>query len=228
MLGQLRREHFDLVVDLQGLLRSGVMTRATGATRRIGLSDAREGAGFFCSEIVPVIRQHAVDRYLRVAGHLGCPVSPVEFPLGITPQPRERLVALNPCARWESKIWGDDNFSALLDKLPVDRVVLIGSANERDRIERINKGRARNLAGQMDLFALAEFYQRCAIVISNDTGPMHLAAAVGTPVIALFGPTDPGLVGPYGTGHVVIRSPTSDMRTITVEQVLAAAKPFLA
>lgn len=225
LLTQLRRGHFDLVVDLQGLFRSGLMTRATGAPRRVGLSDAREGARMFYNEIVPVTREHAVDRYLRVAGHLGCPASPVEFPLGSEGRASARpLIALNPLSRHESKIWGDDNFSALLEKLPAKRVVLVGSAGERERIERINKGRARNLAGGLDLFELAELYRQCAVVISNDTGPMHLAAAVGTPVIALFGPTDPALVGPYGPGHIVL----PDMRRVTVQQVLAAARPFLA
>ena len=98
---------------------------------------------------------------------------------------------------------------------------MIGSANERDRIARINRDRARNLAGTLDLFELANLYRQCSVVISNDTGPMHLAAAVGTPVIALFGPTDPALVCPYGPGHVVIRSPTGKVSDITVEQVRA-------
>ncbi len=229
LLARLRREHFDLVVDLQGLLRSGLMTLATCAARRLGLSDAREGARWFYTEIVPVHPAHAVDRYLQVACRLGCLDSPVEFPLGLSPVPRgySAFIAINPLARWESKIWGDDNFSALLDRLPAERVVLIGARSERDRIAQINRDRARNLAGELDLFELAELYRQCAVVISNDTGPMHLAAAVGTPVIALFGPTNPALVGPYGPGHIVLRSPTGDIRGITLEQVLAAVQPFL-
>jgi heptosyltransferase-1 len=224
LLGQLRRQRFDLVVDLQGLLRSGIFAFVTGAHRRVGLSDAREGGRIFCNEIVRVSRAHAVDRYLSAARHLGCPASPIEFPLGLDARaPARTLIAVNPLARWEAKIWGDARFSALLDRLPASRVVLIGSAGERDRIESINRGRVRNLAGQLDLFELAEFYRQCAAVITNDTGPMHLAAAVGTPVVALFGPTDPTLVGPYGPGHVVLRN----MQEVTVEQVLAAAKPFL-
>ena len=223
LLRQLRRERFDLVLDLQGLLRSGFFSFVTGAARRIGLSDAREGAGVFYNEVVPVTPMHAVDRYLLAAKHLGCPATPIEFPLGVGDGRNKRLIALNPLARWETKIWGAENFSALLDRLPADRVVLVGSGNERDRIETINRGRARNLAGTLDLYELAELYRQCAVVITNDTGPMHLAAAVGTPVIALFGPTDPALVGPYGPGHIVLR----DMHTVTVDQVLAAVKPFL-
>jgi lipopolysaccharide heptosyltransferase I len=229
LVSRLRRERFDLVVDLQGLFRSGLMGWVTGASRRIGLSDAREGSRMFYTEIVNVPRLHAVDRYLLAAKHLGCGTGPVEFPLGLEGRaPSRPLIAVNPCARWETKLWGDDNFSALLDHLPTDRVVLIGSRSERDRIARINRDRARNLAGELDLYELADLYRQCAVVISNDTGPMHLAAAVGAPVIALFGPTDPALVGPYGSGHVVIRSPTGSVRAITVEQVLVAVKGFLA
>ena len=104
-------------------------------------------------------------------------------------------------------------------------------------IDKIAQGR-RNLAGQTDLFQLAELYRRCDVVISNDSGPMHLAAAVGTPVVAIFGPTDPALTGPYGDGHVVLRAriPCSPcfkdycinrvhmecMNLVTVEQVLKA------
>jgi lipopolysaccharide heptosyltransferase I len=218
---RLRQGRFDLVVDLQGLFRSGLMAWLTRAPRRVGLSDAREGSRMFYSEVVTVPRTHAVDRYLLAAKHLGCKTGRVEFPLGLESKisnPKSKI-AINPCARWETKLWGDDNFSALLDHLPSNRVVLIGSRSERDRIAKINRDRARNLAGELDLYELAELYRQCAVVISNDTGPMHLAAAVGTPVIALF--------GPYGPGHVVIRSPTADVRAITVEQVLAAAKPFL-
>src|SRR5437667_5789919 len=96
LLRRLRLERFDVVYDLQGLLRSGIFAFATGAPIRIGLSDAREGARMIYNQIVPVKREHAVDRYLRVTGRTG----PVEFPLGVTGQ-RGTLIALNPLARWE-------------------------------------------------------------------------------------------------------------------------------
>ena len=244
LVRQLRQSRFDIVIDLQGLLRSGLMTWLTRAPRRIGLSDAREGARFFYNEIVDVPRAHAIDRYVLAARHLGCEATPIEFPLGISGQIKsEGLIAVNPSARWETKLWGSDQFAELVRRLPRERVVLTGSGAERDTIEQIAHG-SRNLAGQTDLFQLAELYRRCAVVISNDSGPMHVAAAVGTPVVAIFGPTDPALTGPYGSRHVVVRAgiPCSPcfkdhctnhvlmecMKLITVEQVLAAAKPFLA
>lgn len=230
-LATIQGRQFDLVLDLQGLFRTGLIAYATLAPRRIGLSDSRECACLFHNEIVPVPQCHAVDRYLRAARHLDCEIQPVEFPLGISHQPSTinhlPLIAVNPVARWETKIWGDENFSRLLDHLPAERVVLIGAGNERDRIEAINRGRAKNLAGQLDLLQLAELYRQCAVVITNDTGPMHLAAAVGTPVIALFGPTDPALVGPYGRGHTVLQSKTGNIHDIELEQVLAATKPWI-
>jgi lipopolysaccharide heptosyltransferase I len=237
LLESLRANAFDIAVDLQGLLRSGIMTFATRAPRRIGLSDAREGSRFFYNKVVTVGHIHAVDRYLKVAEHLGCPDGPVEFPLGVADAPREGWIAINPSARWPTKLWGDDRFAALVRQLPRERVVLTGSFDDRDRIERIAQG-CRNTAGTTDLFQLAELYARCAVVVTNDSGPMHIAAAVGTPVVAIFGPTDPALTGPYGKQHVVLRAgiscspclkdrcvhqpPMECMEKVTVERVLAA------
>jgi len=243
-LATLKGRHFDIAIDLQGLLRSGIISWATRAPRRIGLSDAREGARFFYNEIVRVPRAHAVDRYLLAAQHLGCDSTPVEFPLGGSRSvTSEGLIGVNPSARWATKLWGNDKFAELIRRLPSERVVLTGSAVEREQIDKIAQGR-RNLVGQTDLFQLAELYRRCQVVVTNDSGPMHLAAAVGTPVVAIFGPTDPALTGPYGDRHVVLRAgvPCSPcfkdscankvhmecMKLITVEQVLEAAKCFLA
>jgi heptosyltransferase I len=240
----LRKKRFDVVVDLQGLLRSGLMSWGSRAPRRIGLSDAREGALFFYNEIVRVPRVHAVERYLLAAQHLGCDSSPIEFPLGVSSQiKREGLIAVNPSARWVTKLWGNDKFAELIGRLPKERVVLTGSAGERKQIGLIAQD-CRNLAGETDLFQLAELYRRCSVVITNDSGPMHVAAAVGTPVVGIFGATDPALTGPYGKNHVILRAdiPCSPclkdycankvhmecMKLVTVDQVLTAAKAFLA
>ncbi len=242
-LATLQGRGFDIVVDLQGLFRTGLMTWATLAPRRIGLSDAREGARFFFTDIVQASRTHAVDRYLLAARHLGCADGPVEFPLGLEGRAAARpLIAINASARWPTKLWGDDNFAELIRRLPADRVVLTGSASDAQRLALLAPN-ATNLAGKTDLFELAELYTRCAVVITNDSGPMHIAAAVGTPVVAIFGPTDPALTGPYGKQHVVLRAgiPCSPclkvycanpvnmecMKLITVEQVLMAARAFL-
>jgi lipopolysaccharide heptosyltransferase I len=254
LVRQLRRQHFNVALDLQGLLRSGLIAKLAGIPRRVGLSDSREGARHLHTEIVRVPRCHAVDRYLHAASHLQCGTAPVEFPIGITETDRVRVdelltglepcpIAINPMARWETKIWGDDKFTALIQKLPASRVILTGSKTEADRIKKLSSG-CRNLAGQTTLTQLAELYRRCAAVITNDSGPMHIAAAMGVPVVAIFGPTDPALVGPYGKGHAIIQaegfrcpcqSPKCNqtpanpcMTRISVEQVMTAVKPFLA
>ena len=258
----LREHNFDLVVDLQGLFRSGLMTAATRAPRRVGLSDAREGAWLFYNDIVTVTRAHAVERYLCAAKHLGCDTAPIESPLGSSAEdsayidklltgrvPPGPLIAVNGATRWPTKLWGDEKFAALIHQLPPERGVLTGSTADAPRIDKILSTfhsplpAPLNLAGKTDLAQLAELFRRCAVVISNDSGPMHLAAAVGTPVVAVFGPTDPALTGPYGSRHVVLRSgiPCSPcmkprcthkprmecMTPVTVEQVLAAVQPFL-
>ena len=255
LVQRLRQNRYNLVIDLQGLLRSGLLTALTGARRRIGFAPtfAREGAHFAYNEIVPVGRPHAVDRNLLVARYLGCDMTaPIEFPLGSTDACRRSVTALlagvtapiavNPATRWPTKFWGDDKFAALIRQLPAARIILTGAAAESARIAAIAPA-CRNLAGQTDLAQLTEVYRRCAVVITNDSGPMHLAAAVGTPVVAIFGPTDPAITGPYGKQHRVLRagiacSPCLNpkcrhtprmecMTLVTVEQVLAAVRPLL-
>ncbi len=255
LVKRLRKNRYNLVVDFQGLLRSGLLAVATGAGRRVGFAAplAREGARFAYNETVPVTCPHAVDRNLLIARHLGCDMTvPIEFPLGTTDACRQSAaallvgiaapIAINPASRWPTKFWGDDKFAALIRQLPAERIILTGAANEAERIAGIAP-LCRNLAGKTDLAQLTEVYRRCSVVITNDSGPMHLAAAVGTPVVAIFGPTDPSLTGPYGKQHRVLRagiacSPCHSqqcrhaprmecMDQVTVEQVLAAVRPSL-
>jgi heptosyltransferase-1 len=284
-LRRLRAHQFDLVIDLQGLFRSSVMTWVTRAPRRIGRSDAREGARFAYTEIVAVPNSqtagaipqrdtgaarspqqapaniHAVDRCLLIADYLECPPRTVSFPLGrddaagravdellaVAPAIAEQaahgcLVAVNPSTRWPTKLWGSERFRTLLARLPHDRVVLTGSNSEATEVAAV-AGDCLNLAGKTSLTELVELLRRCAVLVTGDSGPMHLAAAVGTPVVAIFGPTDPVLTGPYGRGHVVLRAdiPCSPclkrhctnavfmecMERVTVEEVRAALEPFL-
>ena len=156
-----------------------------------------------------------------------------------------RFVAVNPVAFWETKLWEDKKFADLCDRIRQELgfgVVLTGGeAEPLDRIRAQMKTEAVNLGGRTTLRDLAFLYSEAAIVITTDSGPMHLAAAVGTPVVALFGPTDPVRTGPYGPGHrVVIRSglncmpcfrkqceTKSCMKEIVVEEVFTAAKELL-
>ena len=126
-------------------------------------------------------------------------------------------IAINPVAQWETKLWMPDRFAALADRLIGDhgaRIFFTGGAADGsmvDRIIRKMRHHASNLAGATSLIELAALYRRMAMVISTDTGPMHIAAAVNTPVIALFGPTAEWRTGPYGEHHQVV-APDLDCR----------------
>jgi len=154
------------------------------------------------------------------------------------------FVAVNPVAFWETKLWEDQKFAELCDRITGELgigVFLTGS--EAGSLERIRGGMKRaavNLGGRTTLKELACLYRRAALVVTTDSGPMHLAAAMGTPVVALFGPTDPARTGPYGSGHCVIRRdlPCSPclkkrcetrecMREIEVGEVFEAVREML-
>src|SRR3989442_3996285 len=227
-----RAGRFDTVVDLQGLLRSALLGWISGAPVRIGFANGREGSPWFYTERVPVPSpsMHAVDRYLLTAKYVGADpgeVKPSEFPLPHDTQAQARvevllaaagiqagatLVAMNPSARWNTKRWPLESFAAVGDRLQEDEaagVVLIGGRDERHvgkQVLRAMRTAPIDLMGQTTLKELIALLRRVRLLVTNDSGPMHLAAAVGTPVIALFGPTDPARTGPYGAGHTVLRS----------------------
>jgi heptosyltransferase-1 len=160
-------------------------------------------------------------------------------------KPGRRFVAVNPVAFWETKLWEDEKFAELCDRLReelgIGIVLTGGEAGPLDRIRAMMTTEAVNLGGRTTLRELACLYRQAALVITTDSGPMHLAAAVGTPVIALFGPTDPVRTGPYGPGHRVIRrgldcmpcfrrrcDTPRCMTEISVEEVFEAVRKMLA
>jgi heptosyltransferase-1 len=216
---RLRGEGYDMVIDLQGLLRSGLIAMCTGAPLRVGFAEAREGSTFFYNRKVSADRNmHAVERYLRVAGELGCSSRDVIFPFPLMKKGVKRIkevktslkdyVIMVPGARWDTKIWPAESFGRLASMLPLKSVV-VGSGKDvpiADRIVEMSRGRAVSFAGKTTLRELVEIMRYADMVISNDSGPMHIAAALNIPVAALFGPTSPDRTGPYGKGHVIIRS----------------------
>ena len=211
---KLKDERYDLVIDLQGLLRSGIITASTRARKRIGFSEAREGSHLFYTHKVRGGRNsHAVDRYLKIIEFLGCDISGVTFPLSVNETsssfhiPSGKYIVFIPGARWSTKKWEPKLFGALASRLPVMAVV-IGSKSDikaADTIVALSGGKALSLAGKTTISDLIHLIQNARCVVSNDSGPMHIAAALNVPVIALFGPTDPQRTGPYGTGHTVVR-----------------------
>lgn len=212
---KLKNEKYDLVVDLQGLLRSGIITKATGAPVRIGLQEAREGSRLFYTHKVKGGKDiHAVDRYLRIADYLGCDIKDVQFPfpsystssLNLL-MPSEDYAVIIPSARWKTKVWPVKRFGKLASKLSLKTFIVGGKGDieSADTIVSLSKGKSTSLAGKTDLKELIEVIRHAQFVISNDSGPMHVAAALNIPVFAIFGPTDSRRTGPYGEGHVIIR-----------------------
>lgn len=248
----LRRRRFDLVIDLQGLLRSGWMSWQTRSPIRIGFAGAREFAPLFYTHRVDVGdgEQHAVDRYLKLAAALGCE-GPVEFPFHVTDADREgaaallngdeRYAVLIPGTNWQTKRWPVENYAALVRPLR-DRfglaTVVAGSPDESALADQVG---GINVAGETSLRQLVALLQRADLVVANDSGPMHIAAALGMPLVTPFGPTNPVRTGPYRRQDSVLRidipcspcysrrcSHQSCLRWLGVEPVLKLAEQQLA
>jgi 3-deoxy-D-manno-octulosonic-acid transferase/heptosyltransferase-1 len=228
---ELRDTRYDLIIDFQALLKSSVLIALSRGDRKVGFGrgmEHMEGSYLFLNEPIPAVDMeiHALERGLMLLQALGIPSNTVSYHLPIRTKDRDEvdslltehgladsklLVAINPVAKWETKLWSNQKFRELAHRLAVRYgadVVFTGSLHDRPTIEKITsvmEGAAINLAGKTTLMTLAALYERCRFVVSTDTGPMHLAAAAGTPVVALFGPTAPWRTGPFGPEHQVIR-----------------------
>jgi lipopolysaccharide heptosyltransferase I len=223
---QLRRRRFDLVIDLQGLLRSGLMTAATGASRRVGLGTAREGAHWFYTDVIPTPlakEQHAIDRYWLVAEALGVgdlckrfdvPVSNearnwAERELLILPRP---LLAFGVGARWITKRWPPESFTVLAQRSQKHfggTILFIGTADETPLARQVATtlvGSWRDYSGKTTLPQLAALLERVDVMVANDTGPLHLAAALGRPCVAPYTCTQTRRHGPYGSMRGAVES----------------------
>jgi lipopolysaccharide heptosyltransferase II len=223
LAGELRRGRFDLTIDLQGLLRSGLMTLATAAPRRVGFADAREGATLAYTDRITVAtrQQSAVDINWLMAQAFGCTGSPPTVKLGTDPLeiawaeralvglPRP-ILAIHPGAQWETKRWPAASFLELARRSHAEfggGVVLLGGPDDvaiGGELAKSLTGPSVNLAGRTSLLELAAVSGAADVFLSGDSGPMHLAAAVGTRVVAVFTCTSPVRARPYGSGHRVV------------------------
>jgi lipopolysaccharide heptosyltransferase I len=213
----LRRRRFDLVVDLQGLLRTGLMCGFTGSARRVGFANAREGARHFYTTAVDVPdadRIHAVDRYWRVAEALGIAGRPKRF---VVPVRADELaavdrdladlprpwVAVAAGAKWLTKRWPPASFAAVLNRASAEfgaSAVLLGSPDDialSHEIAGLVRGPVADLTGKSSLPRLSAVLARSDVMFANDTGPLHLAAALGRPCVAPYTCTKVALHGPY-------------------------------
>ena len=214
-LRDLRRERYDLILDLQGLLKSALVARLARGGRRLGPSFHREGARLLYHAVAgPRNRErHAVEEALDVVRLLGLPVPAPVFPLHV---PRQELaaghprIAIIPRSRWPTKNWAVANFiaaaRAVREKTSAT-FFLVGAPEDRvagGEIAQALGVAAVDLCGKTSLVELGSLLQEMDLVLTVDTGPMHLAAALGRPVLALFGPTNPRRTGPYGPRHRVL------------------------
>jgi lipopolysaccharide heptosyltransferase II len=231
----LRAQKFDLVIDLQCLLRSAVFAWLANGKLLAGLDETREGARGFYDLAVPrkSFHTHAVDWYLAVLPALGVPVHknftwlperPAiaaevkrKWPGAFVFNPQSairnpQLILLQPGARWENKRWPAGHFAELVrllaEKFSEARFAILGSGEDKPLGEIISRAapeRCLNLCGETSLPEMIEWVRLCDLMVTNDTGPMHVAAALGKPLIALFGPTEPRRTGPYGQLENVLR-----------------------
>ena len=262
---RMREQHFDLVIDLQCLVRSGAFAWLADGKFLIGLDEVREGArGFYDLAVRRAsFHTHAVDWYLSVLPPLGVPVHnhfqwlperpqiaadvkrkwPAAFASTLRSALRApQLVVLQPGARWQTKRWPAENFAGLVrltaKNFPEAFFAILGDAGDRplgEIIFRAAPERCLNLCGEVSLPEMIEWLRLCDLMVTNDTGPMHVAAALGKPLVALFGPTEPRRTGPYGQientlridlpcspcfkGHCAWKNPNECLKAISPEMV---------
>lgn len=211
---ELRRRRFDVAIDLQGLLRSGLMCLATGAKMRVGFANAREGSRHAYThrvEIADAEHIHAVDRYWKVAEFLGAGSGPKRFHVLVHPEARawaanelrglpRPIIAVAVGAKWVTKRWPPAHFATLLKHTP-GTCVFIGSGDDTPlALEAIRglAGTSRDFTGKTTLPQLTALLAEADVMVGNDTGPLHLAAALGTPCVAPYTCTKIAKHGPYG------------------------------
>lgn len=254
---RLRAGGYDVVVDFQGAVRSAFLGRLTGARRLIGESHPREWAArWLFTERVETTGAHVIEQDMELAASVaGDALDPVQPALPVDPKAEEwcnRLLApfgteplalLNPGAGWGSKRWPPERYAAVAAGLAArGSQVLVNAAPGEEGIADtiVAQSNQAAIAVRCSLSELTALTRRVALTIGGDTGPTHLACALGRPVVGIYGPTDPARNGPYGTGFRVLRSPTSvrnharleqpeaGLLTISPEDVLHAAGELLA
>jgi heptosyltransferase-1 len=220
---------YDIVLDLHASFRSGLLGLANLNGLRIGFADAKELNTLFQHRKIDPGGEavHAVDKNMAFAQYLSCVPDTADFKIISSNSAGQRVNAFlaeagiargsrvvyaNPAARWATKYWNIEAWAELADQL-IERtgasVIFAGSPDDLLYIQQIT-ARMRQIAlvaaGKLNLAEAVALMELCSVYVGVDSGPMHIAAFSGIPVVALFGPTDPLKVGPYGQGHKVIQN----------------------
>lgn len=227
---RLRALKLDIALDPQSLAKSATLAWLSGARRRIGFARpiGRELAPWLNSESVTPTQTHVVRRYLEVLRPLGVQTTEDDVHWDLPRDEASETAAsrfltaalsnadfavINPGAGWDSKVWPAERYAAVARQLPIPSVVVWAGQKERTWAESIVAAAEHKawLAPATSLLVLTALMRRARLFIGSDTGPLHLAAAVGTPCVGMYGPTRPEVCGPYGTGHIVLRGSASEL-----------------
>lgn len=225
-LRRIRAQGFDLVLDLQRILKSGLIGWLSGAPQRLGFhpADAKEGNGWFNNHHIERCGDNLakLDHYLKFADYLAIPKAPIEWDFALSADERAKVdgylsqvaapfAALFVGTRWASKQWFPQQMAdcaAMLRNRFALSIVLLGGPEDRalaDQAQSLSQLALCNLTGATTLREAAGIIQRASLAVGPDTGLMHIAAALGTPVIGLFGATDPRRTGPHGFADLVLQ-----------------------
>ena len=256
-----RAEKYDLVVDFQGAMKSAILAQLSGATKRYGFAEAWEKpASLFYTHPIHVEQRHVVNRNVALAVQVAkkefndfqggfYKLGPENDDLQLWAARKLRqldlagqFAILNPGAGWGAKQWPADRYAEVaraLGQLGMRSLINYGPGEQALAQEVESKSEGHAIAASFTISELIAITQRASLFIGGDTGPMHLAALMHVPVVAIFGPTDPARNGPYGTDNIVLRDPASitshkrnrdpeaGLLNITTDQVLKAARQLL-
>lgn len=216
-----KADEYDMVVDLQGLMKSALVARAARSKKRIGPSFAREGSPMFYHALAGKRNKnrHAVDECYDILRYLDiCVPSEAMYPLTL-PQydlPHAEFepnvnIAIAPMSRWITKNWPAERFAMLAQKLEQElnaAIYVIGGPGEKELGDQICAATkfGKNLCGVTSIAQTMAVLKQMNVLVSNDSGPMHMGVATGTPVVVPFGPTSPERTGPYGSGNIVVQT----------------------
>jgi heptosyltransferase-1 len=236
-LRKLRKKQYDLVLDLQGLFRSGFISFCSGAAERVGFAHARELAWFFYTHriSIPDEKEHVVDSYWRFAQYLGFGDMKKQFDIPVESEVAHEvrkllcenelttdkpylvmLVGGTECA----KRWSPEKFALLADSVrnryDIKTVLLGAGGEERQAARKVLENGETEIIDLVDKTSLPQavaLMRYARLVVGNDSGPLHIAAALAVPLVGLYGPTDPIVVGPYGQSDGVVQAGASQRRT---------------
>ena len=262
LIEQLRKQKFDAVFDFQGLFRSAFISWLSGCKKRYGIANSREFAHIFYTDKIEHNMDciHLVDLYLKVVQTAGAKIDNAEFLIPSNQADVDsvkkllnknglesgKYIVLIPGSAQESKCWPVERFAQLADKISEQfnyPIIAVGTKAEKNKAEEINnlaKTDVINLAGQTSLKELIELLRIAKLVVSNDTGPGHIASVISVPLVIMYSWSNPARIAPYGRHECMVardpftrgmeiksNNPNHSITKITVEEVFQKASEQL-